>query len=220
MAEAEGAEDTPRPRSLNRPDLVALQNLSLRHPLSVSGINYPGSWQFAEACRARQAAFDAKHQENPQRMDFDILTFTTVLTASEVTSPLIEELGCDKFINSFKRTCAFRTVISICGCAPLPQAVRPESSSATSPCSVWVGNQFGPRRRSFQRARGPRVSLPTVFLIEALGSSVLLPVGAKVENILLSIKAPSKSSSEACCTVLARLVYRVAQQHGNHDLRD
>ncbi|TKC35779.1 hypothetical protein EI555_003355 [Monodon monoceros] len=99
------------PGSLNRPGLAALQNLSLHHPLSVLGINYPiapgriqgpggGCRQFAEACRAREVAFDAKHQENPQRMDFDILTFTTALTASEVTSPLIEELGCDKFINS------------------------------------------------------------------------------------------------------------------------
>ncbi|TEA28327.1 hypothetical protein DBR06_SOUSAS3310130, partial [Sousa chinensis] len=110
-AEAAGAEDTPRPGSLNRPGLAALQNLSLHHPLSVLGIHYPiapgriqepggGCRQSAEACRAREVAFDAKHQENPQRMDFDVLTLTTALTASEVTSPLIEGLGCDKFINS------------------------------------------------------------------------------------------------------------------------
>uniref|UniRef100_M3Z1Z4 EP300 interacting inhibitor of differentiation 2 n=2 Tax=Mustelidae TaxID=9655 RepID=M3Z1Z4_MUSPF len=55
--------------------------------------------RFVEACRAREAAFDAEYQRNPQRMDFDILTFTIALTASEVINPLIEELGCDKFIS-------------------------------------------------------------------------------------------------------------------------
>lgn len=108
--EAEGAENTARPKPPNCADLAALLNLSLHHPLSVLGINYPvapggiqelegGRRQFAEACRAREAAFDAKHQQSPQRLDFDILTFTVALTAFEVTSPLIEERGCDKFIN-------------------------------------------------------------------------------------------------------------------------
>ena len=52
-----------------------------------------------EACRAREAAFDAEYQRNPQRMDFDILTFSITLTASEIINPLIEVLGCDKFIS-------------------------------------------------------------------------------------------------------------------------
>jgi len=120
-AEEEGAQARPRSRPANGPGLAALPYLRLRHPLSVLGINYqqflrhylehypiaPGRIQeleerrrrFVEACRAREAAFDAEYQRNPQRMDFDILTFTIALTASEVINPLIEELGCDKFIS-------------------------------------------------------------------------------------------------------------------------
>uniref|UniRef100_A0A8C0KSQ9 EP300 interacting inhibitor of differentiation 2 n=1 Tax=Canis lupus dingo TaxID=286419 RepID=A0A8C0KSQ9_CANLU len=120
-APARGAQARPRPRPANGPGLAALPYLRLRHPLSVLGINYqqflrhylehypiaPGRIQeleerrrrFVEACRAREAAFDAEYQRNPQRMDFDILTFTIALTASEVINPLIEELGCDKFIS-------------------------------------------------------------------------------------------------------------------------
>ncbi|XP_040852334.1 EP300-interacting inhibitor of differentiation 2-like [Ochotona curzoniae] len=115
--EDEGPEGRPRSRGA----LAALPYLRLRHPLSVLGINYqqflrhylenypiaPGRIQeleerrrrFVEACRAREAAFDAEYQRNPQRMDFDVLTFTIALTASEVINPLIEELGCDKFIH-------------------------------------------------------------------------------------------------------------------------
>ncbi|KAL2763224.1 EP300-interacting inhibitor of differentiation 2, partial [Daubentonia madagascariensis] len=114
-------EARPRSRHGNAGGLAALPYLRLRHPLSVLGINYqqflrhylenypiaPGRIQeleerrrrFVEACRAREAAFDAEYMRNPQRMDFDILTFTIALTASEVINPLIEELGCDKFIN-------------------------------------------------------------------------------------------------------------------------
>uniref|UniRef100_A0A8C7EPP7 EP300 interacting inhibitor of differentiation 2 n=1 Tax=Neovison vison TaxID=452646 RepID=A0A8C7EPP7_NEOVI len=117
----EGAQARLRSRPANGPGLAALPYLRLRHPLSVLGINYqqflrhylehypiaPGRIQeleerrrrFVEACRAREAAFDAEYQRNPQRMDFDILTFTIALTASEVINPLIEELGCDKFIS-------------------------------------------------------------------------------------------------------------------------
>ncbi|XP_045845359.1 EP300-interacting inhibitor of differentiation 2 [Meles meles] len=120
-AEEEGAQARPRSRPANGAGLAALPYLRLRHPLSVLGINYqqflrhylehypiaPGRIQeleerrrrFVEACRAREAAFDAEYQRNPQRMDFDILTFTIALTASEVINPLIEELGCDKFIS-------------------------------------------------------------------------------------------------------------------------
>ncbi|XP_047690917.1 EP300-interacting inhibitor of differentiation 2-like [Prionailurus viverrinus] len=120
-AEEEGAQAGPRSRPGNGPGLAALPYLRLRHPLSVLGINYqqflrhylehypiaPGRIQelgerrrrFVEACRAREAAFDAEYQRNPQRMDFDILTFTVALTASEVINPLIEELGCDKYIS-------------------------------------------------------------------------------------------------------------------------
>lgn len=119
--EEEVPEARPRSRSSNAGGLAALPYLRLRHPLSVLGINYqqflrhylenypiaPGRIQeleerrrrFVEACRAREAAFDAEYQRNPQRVDFDILTFTIALTASEVINPLIEELGCDKFIN-------------------------------------------------------------------------------------------------------------------------
>uniref|UniRef100_A0A8D2E1Z0 EP300 interacting inhibitor of differentiation 2 n=1 Tax=Sciurus vulgaris TaxID=55149 RepID=A0A8D2E1Z0_SCIVU len=119
--EEEGPEARPRSRAGNAGGLAALPYLRLRHPLSVLGINYqqflrhylenypiaPGRIQeleerrrrFVEACRAREAAFDAEYQRNPQRVDFDILTFTIALTASEVINPLIEELGCDKFIN-------------------------------------------------------------------------------------------------------------------------
>ncbi|KAM4825960.1 EP300-interacting inhibitor of differentiation 2 [Thomomys bottae] len=119
--EEEAPESRPRSRSGNAGALAALPYLRLRHPLSVLGINYqqflrhylenypiaPGRIQeleerrrrFVEACRAREAAFDAEYQRNPQRVDFDILTFTIALTASEVINPLIEELGCDKFIN-------------------------------------------------------------------------------------------------------------------------
>lgn len=118
-AEEEGPEG--RPWSRNGPGLAALPYLRLRHPLGVLGINYqqflrhylehypiaPGRIQelegrrrrFVEACRAREAAFDAEYQRNPQRMDFDILTFSITLTASEIINPLIEELGCDKFIS-------------------------------------------------------------------------------------------------------------------------
>lgn len=119
-AEEEGPEGRRRSRPGNSPGLAALPNLRLRHPLGVLGINYqqllrhylehypiaPGRIQelegrrrrFVEACRAREAAFDAEYQRNPQRMDFDILTFSITLTASEIINPLIEELGCDKFI--------------------------------------------------------------------------------------------------------------------------
>ncbi|XP_012891560.1 PREDICTED: EP300-interacting inhibitor of differentiation 2 [Dipodomys ordii] len=119
--EEEAPESRPRSRSGNAGALAALPYLRLRHPLSVLGINYqqflrhylenypiaPGRIQeleerrrrFVEACRAREAAFDAEYHRNPQRVDFDILTFTIALTASEVINPLIEELGCDKFIN-------------------------------------------------------------------------------------------------------------------------
>ncbi|XP_063108810.1 EP300-interacting inhibitor of differentiation 2 [Cavia porcellus] len=119
--EEEGPENRPRSRAGNAGSLAALPYLRLRHPLSVLGINYqqflrqylenypiaPGRIQeleerrrrFVEACRAREAAFDAEYMRNPQRVDFDILTFTIALTASEVINPLIEELGCDRFIN-------------------------------------------------------------------------------------------------------------------------
>ncbi|KAM9755645.1 EP300-interacting inhibitor of differentiation 2 [Dama dama] len=120
-AEEEGPEGRPRSRPGNGPGLAALPYLRLRHPLGVLGINYqqflrhylehypiaPGRIQelegrrrrFVEACRAREAAFDAEYQRNPQRMDFDILTFSITLTASEIINPLIEELGCDKYIS-------------------------------------------------------------------------------------------------------------------------
>lgn len=116
--EEEAPEGRPRSRAGG---LAALPYLRLRHPLSVLGINYqqflrhylenypiaPGRIQeleerrrrFVEACRAREAAFDIEYLRNPQRVDFDILTFTIALTASEVINPLIEELGCDKFIS-------------------------------------------------------------------------------------------------------------------------
>lgn len=118
-AEEEGPEG--RPRSGNGPGLAALPYLRLRHPLSVLGINYQQCFRrylenypialgriqelgerrrwFVEAYRAREAAFDAEYQRNPQRMNFDMLAFTVALSASEVINPLIEELGCDKFIN-------------------------------------------------------------------------------------------------------------------------
>uniref|UniRef100_I3LAT5 EP300 interacting inhibitor of differentiation 2 n=1 Tax=Sus scrofa TaxID=9823 RepID=I3LAT5_PIG len=117
----EGPEGRPRSRPGNGPGLNALPYLRLRHPLGILGINYqqflrhylehypiaPGRIQelegrrrrFVEACRAREAAFDAEYQRNPQRMDFDVLTFTVGLTASEIINPLIEELGCDKYIS-------------------------------------------------------------------------------------------------------------------------
>ncbi|KAG8506060.1 EP300-interacting inhibitor of differentiation 2 [Galemys pyrenaicus] len=120
-AEEEGPGGRPRSRPGNGPGLAALPYLRLRHPLSVLGINYqqflrhylenypiaPGRIQqleerrrrFVEACRAREAALDAEYQRNPQRVDFDILTFTIALSASEVINPLIEELGCDKFLH-------------------------------------------------------------------------------------------------------------------------
>lgn len=106
-AEAEGSEDTPRPRSLKHPGLATWQNHSLHHPLSVLGINYlmaPGRiWELAGGCRqsaeACRAVFDAKYQKNPPRMDFYIFTFTIALIVSQVTSSLMEEVGCDKFIN-------------------------------------------------------------------------------------------------------------------------
>nr|XP_019606863.1 PREDICTED: EP300-interacting inhibitor of differentiation 2-like [Rhinolophus sinicus] len=120
-AEEEGTESRPRSRSGNGPGLAALPYLRLRHPLSVLGINYQQFLRryvenypialdriqelgerrrrFVEACRAREAAFDAEYRRNPQRMDFDMLAFTVALSASEVINPLIEELGCDKFIN-------------------------------------------------------------------------------------------------------------------------
>nr|XP_015860383.2 EP300-interacting inhibitor of differentiation 2 [Peromyscus maniculatus bairdii] len=116
--EEEAPEGRPRSRAGG---LAAMPYLRLRHPLSVLGINYqqflrhylenypiaPGRIQeleerrrrFVEACRAREAAFDIEYLRNPQRVDFDILTFTIALTASEVINPLIEELGCDKFIH-------------------------------------------------------------------------------------------------------------------------
>uniref|UniRef100_A0A8C5YB55 EP300 interacting inhibitor of differentiation 2 n=1 Tax=Microcebus murinus TaxID=30608 RepID=A0A8C5YB55_MICMU len=118
-------EEVPEPRPRSRHalagSLAALPYLRLRPPVSVLGLNYqqflrqylenypiaPGRIQeleerrrrFVEACRAREAAFDAQYLRNPRRMDFDILTFTVALTASEVINPLIEQLGCDKFIN-------------------------------------------------------------------------------------------------------------------------
>ena len=90
------------------PGLATWQNRSLHHPLSVLGINYPIApgriWELGGGCRhsaeACRAVFDAKYQKNPPRMDFYIFTFTIALIASQVTSSLIEELGCDKFINS------------------------------------------------------------------------------------------------------------------------
>uniref|UniRef100_A0ABK0LXG7 EP300 interacting inhibitor of differentiation 2 n=1 Tax=Rattus norvegicus TaxID=10116 RepID=A0ABK0LXG7_RAT len=116
--EEEAPEGRPRSRAGG---LAAMPYLRFRHPLSVLGINYqqflrhylenypiaPGRIQeleerrrrFVEACRAREAAFDIEYLRNPQRVDFDILTFTIALTASEVINPLIEELGCDKFIH-------------------------------------------------------------------------------------------------------------------------
>ncbi|XP_021068782.1 EP300-interacting inhibitor of differentiation 2 [Mus pahari] len=115
--EEEAPEGRPRSRAGG---LAAMPYVRFRHPLSVLGINYqqflrhylenypiaPGRIQeleerrrrFVEACRAREAAFDVEYLRNPQRVDFDILTFTIALTASEVINPLIEELGCDKFI--------------------------------------------------------------------------------------------------------------------------
>lgn len=114
----EAPEGRPRSRAGG---LAAMPYMRFRHPLSVLGINYqqflrhylenypiaPGRIQeleerrrrFVEACRAREAAFDIEYLRNPQRVDFDILTFTIALTASEVINPLIEELGCDKFIH-------------------------------------------------------------------------------------------------------------------------
>lgn len=116
--EEEAPEGRPRSRAGG---LAAMPYLRFRHPLSVLGINYqqflrhylenypiaPGRIQeleerrrrFVEACRAREAAFDIEYLRNPLRVDFDILTFTIALTASEVINPLIEELGCDKFIH-------------------------------------------------------------------------------------------------------------------------
>lgn len=116
--EEEAPEGRPRSRAGG---LAAMPYMRFRHPLSVLGINYqqflrhylenypiaPGRIQeleerrrrFVEACRAREAAFDIEYLRNPQRVDFDILTFTIALTASEVINPLIEELGCDKFIH-------------------------------------------------------------------------------------------------------------------------
>ncbi|XP_012862021.1 EP300-interacting inhibitor of differentiation 2 [Echinops telfairi] len=119
-AEEEGPESRPRARPRNGPG--TLPHFHLRHPLRLLGVNYqqylrrflenyragPGRLQelegrrrrrFAEALRARQAAFAAGDLRNARRMDFDPLTFTIALTASEVINPLIEELGCDKFIN-------------------------------------------------------------------------------------------------------------------------
>lgn len=120
-AEEEAPEHRRRARAGHGPSRAALPYLRLRHPLSLLGINYqqflrhylvnypitPGRIQaleerrrlFVEACRAREAALDAHYQRNPQRMDFDILMFTIALTASEVINPLIEELGCDKYIS-------------------------------------------------------------------------------------------------------------------------
>uniref|UniRef100_A0A8C4LV20 EP300 interacting inhibitor of differentiation 2 n=1 Tax=Equus asinus asinus TaxID=83772 RepID=A0A8C4LV20_EQUAS len=116
-----GPEGRPRSGPENSPGgAAALPYLRLRPPVSAVGMN---SQQFlrlsldhrplaprrmqepaerrrrlADACAARGAALDARYQRNPQRMDFDLLTFTVALTASEVINPLIEELGCDKFI--------------------------------------------------------------------------------------------------------------------------
>ncbi|XP_046538138.1 EP300-interacting inhibitor of differentiation 2-like [Equus quagga] len=120
-AEEEGPEGRPRSGPENSPGgAAALPYLRLRPPVGAVGMN---SQQFlrlsldhrplaprriqepaerrrrlADACAARGAALDARYQRNPQRMDFDLLTFTVALTASEVINPLIEELGCDKFI--------------------------------------------------------------------------------------------------------------------------
>ncbi|XP_070413848.1 EP300-interacting inhibitor of differentiation 2-like isoform X2 [Equus przewalskii] len=120
-AEEEGPEGRPRSGPGNSPGgAAALPYLRLRPPVSAVGMNSqqilrlsldhgplaPRRVQepaerrrrLADACAARGAALDARYQRNPQRMDFDLLTFTVALTASEVINPLIEELGCDKFI--------------------------------------------------------------------------------------------------------------------------
>ncbi|XP_006876520.1 PREDICTED: EP300-interacting inhibitor of differentiation 2-like [Chrysochloris asiatica] len=104
-----------------RPHLPVLSALCRHGPLSLLGISYqqflamalgsyptaPGRTQeleghlglFVETCRAGQAAFDAEYQQNPQEMDFGILTFTIAMTVSAAINPLIEKLGCDEFIN-------------------------------------------------------------------------------------------------------------------------
>uniref|UniRef100_A0A9L0S713 EP300 interacting inhibitor of differentiation 2 n=1 Tax=Equus caballus TaxID=9796 RepID=A0A9L0S713_HORSE len=114
-AEEEGPEGRPRSGPGNSPGgAAALPYLRLRPPVSAVGMSLsldhrplaPRRVQepaerrrrLADACAARGAALDARYQRNPQRMDFDLLTFTVALTASEVINPLIEELGCDKFI--------------------------------------------------------------------------------------------------------------------------
>ena len=73
-----------------------------------------------------------------------------------------------------------------------------------------VENWFGPRRRSSQRAPPAECPAP-VFLVE------LVP-GALCSS-LLSIKAPSRSPSNACCTVSARLLYHIPRQHDSDDLQ-
>ncbi|XP_057568682.1 EP300-interacting inhibitor of differentiation 2 [Hippopotamus amphibius kiboko] len=119
-AEGEGAEARPRPRPGNGPGLAAAPYLRLRHQLGVVGVHQqvlrhhlehfalaPGGIpelegrhrRFVEACRAREAAFDAEYRRDPQRMDVDVLTFSITLTASAVINPLIRELGCDKCIS-------------------------------------------------------------------------------------------------------------------------
>lgn len=57
-------------------------------------------------------------------MDFDILTFSITLTASEIINPLIEELGCDKFISEnslMMQLLSERTLPSRQCCIPLLQ---------------------------------------------------------------------------------------------------
>ncbi|KAK2491974.1 hypothetical protein MC885_014685 [Smutsia gigantea] len=118
-AEEEGQESRSRSRPGNGPGLAASPH-RLHLPPCVLEITY---WQvrrlyhllhltalggmqvlecrgsFVEDRRAREAAFDADYPRNPQRMDGHILTSTIALTASEVIDPLVEDLGCDKFIN-------------------------------------------------------------------------------------------------------------------------
>ncbi|XP_042775637.1 EP300-interacting inhibitor of differentiation 2-like isoform X2 [Panthera leo] len=91
---ANGHRDAPRAEQF-------LRHYLEHYPIAPGRIQELGERRrrFVEACRAREAAFDAEYQRNPQRMDFDILTFTVALTASEVINPLIEELGCDKYIS-------------------------------------------------------------------------------------------------------------------------
>lgn len=109
MARGRGSGEHTQAPAPELPRPGCMLDLSLHHPLSILGINYPiapgRSWELeggrrrsAEACRVGEAVFDAKYQQNPQKMDCDILTFPTAFTASELTSDR-RKLGCDKFIN-------------------------------------------------------------------------------------------------------------------------